>query len=181
MCDACGYARRGAGWGRVEKVIAIDSRKWIDGKVVYARPLRWGPAIVWPLVSLFPAAYLAGRGTVAAIFGGVLVADVTGYAVLIARQAVIVDDSGVTVRNTWRTWRCPWTKVRGFEVRGSSLFPIVVPRMLCVSGRRIRLSGLAVGRGDLVWGSGGLWGQDWVEEQVALLNQEVERRRPRRS
>jgi hypothetical protein len=160
-----------SGLRRVQKVIVIDSPKWIDSKVVYARPGRWGPAIVWPLVSLVPAAFLGGRGTVAAIFGVVLVVVVTVYAVRIAR-GVIVDDSGVTVHNPWRTWRCPWTEVRGFEVRGSPLFPIAVPSMLCASGRRIRLFGLAVGR---------RWGQDWVEEQVALLNQEVEQHRPRRS
>ena len=161
------------------EVIVIDSRKWIDGKVVYARPGRWGAVVVLPLVSLVPAAYLGGRGTVPAIFGVMLVADVTLYAVLSARQAVIVDDFGVTVRNTWRTWHCPWTEVRGFEVPGSPLFPIAVPRMLCTSGRRIRLSGLAVSRGEVMWG--GPWGQDWVEEQVALLNQEMEQRRPRGS
>jgi hypothetical protein len=85
----------------------------------------------------------------------------------------------VTVRNTWRTRRCPWTEVRGFEVPGSPLSPIAVPRMLWASGERIRLSGLMVGRGGLVWGSGGLDGQDWVEEQVALLNHEAQQRRPR--
>jgi hypothetical protein len=169
--------RRGNG---SSEEIAIDSPKWIDGRTVYARPGRWGPVLVWPLVSLVPAAFVSGRGTVAAIFGGVvLVAAVTVLAVRIACAAVIVDDSGVTVRNTWRTWRCPWTEVRGFEVPGSPLFPTAVPRMVCVSGRRIRLFGLMVGRGHLLWG--GLWGQDWVEEQVALLNQEVQRHRPRRS
>jgi Bacterial PH domain len=175
------------GGGCVEQVmlvsmggcIVIDSRKWIDGKTVYANPGLRPAAVFYPLFSLIPAAYVGGLGTVAAIFGAVvLVAAVTVLAVRIARMAVIAEDSGVTVRNTWRTWRCPWTEVRGFEVPGSPLFPIAVPRMLCTSGRRIRLWGLMVGRGGLVWDSGGQWGQDWAEEHVALLNQEVEQHRP---
>jgi Bacterial PH domain len=181
LCDAGGYARRGAGCGRVEKVIVIDSPKWMGGKVVYALPARWGAVVFYPLVSLVPAAFLGGRGTVGAILGGLLVAVVTVYAVRIARMAVIVDDFGVTVRNTWRTWRCPWTEVRGFEVPGSALLPIAVPHMRCTSGRRIRLSALTVSRGGLVWGSGGLVGQDWVEQQVVFLTWEMQERRPRRS
>jgi Bacterial PH domain len=161
------------------KEIAVGSPQWMDGKTVYANPGLRLVAVFYPLFSLVPAGFVGGRGTVAAIFGAVvLVASVTVFSVRIARMAVIAEDDGVTVRNAWRSWRCPWTEVRGFEVPGSPLFPMAVPRMLCTSGRRIRLWGLLVGRGGLVWDSGGLWGQDWAEEQVAFLKQEVEQRRP---
>lgn len=88
-----------------------------------------------------------------------------------ARMAVVVDGWGVTVRGLLWTRRYPWKEVRGFEAPGSGLLPWVLPRMLCSSGRRIRLWPLLVGRGDVVWG--GLWGDDWVDEQLAGLRRDL--------
>jgi hypothetical protein len=171
----------------------------ITGPSVYAAPDRWTSLVVWLLFTAMAVGALGWRTAWAVLLDGVVIAAGAVLTVRTARLAVVVDDWGVTVRGQLWTRRYPWKEVRGCEVPGDGLIPWVVPRMVCSSGRRIRLWSLGTTvrglgwplssparglprppRRGYSWELGWNWlYDDWVVDQVDSLRRDLwKHRRP---